>query len=287
MQPSERILAADKGRKLFCRFWSPERPRALLLIVHGIGEHGGRYRPVAEYFVSRGMAVMVPDQRGSGLSRDEGGVFRYDELLRDVSRMAEEGRRWAGEVPLILLGHSLGALTILKSLPSFRPPGVRGVIFISPALRSRIPRPRLLGVRILGRLLPWFRLTFDAGSFYLTHDPIQVEAHRRDPLINHRFTAGFLRDVLDVMSETRREVRSLPCPALILYAGDDHLVDSAATRLFVERLSGDKEAVCYERGYHEVLNEVNREEVYARMAAWIDRVLPQASPKDPYPKVKT
>ena len=274
MQPSERFFAADDGRKLFCRFWSSDRPRALLLIFHGIGEHGGRYRPLAEYFVSRGISVMAPDQRGAGLSReDHKSLSHYAELREDLPRIIDEGRRWAGNIPLILAGHSLGALTILKSLAIFHPPGLRGVIFSSPALRSRSPRPRLLGVRILGRLLRRFRLTFDAGSSYLSHDPLMVEAHLRDPLINHRFTAGFLRDVLDVMAEVRREVRSLPCPALILYAGDDHLVNPEATRQFVENLSGDKEAVCYETAYHEVLNEVNREEVYAKVAEWIDRIL--------------
>ncbi|MBI5198197.1 MAG: lysophospholipase [Nitrospirae bacterium] len=261
--------------------WRPEKsaPHAVLLVIHGIGEHGGRYLHLAEYFVPKGFVVVVPDQRGCGRSVNRGGrvVERYEELTADLDRFIREAGEEVRGIPLILLGHSLGALTILKGLlekpgPRKENLSVQGAILSSPAVENRVAAYRTIGVRILAGIRSRFRIYFDAGSAYLTHDPQMAEAHRRDPMIRHLFTAGFLRDVIKTQMDVQKNLKRIPCPLLCLCAGEDHLVDTESMRSWYERLNGEKEWVCYDGFYHELFNEIGREQVFARIEEWLSRL---------------
>jgi alpha-beta hydrolase superfamily lysophospholipase len=248
-------------------------------VVHGIGEHGGRYVHVAEYLAGKGFGVWVPDQRGCGRSfnREGRAVWKYEELVEDLCRMIDQIAGEEPGIPLILIGHSLGGLTVLKSFLTDSRIGVAGplcgIVLSSPAVGNRVSRWRTIRVRFLAGLLPRRRIYFDAGSAYLTHDPRMSDAHRLDPLICRHFTLGFLRDIVDAQKEVQQGLRRIPYPLLCLSAGDDRLVDTDALRMFYDRLEGEKEWTCYDGFYHELFNEVGREKVFERIEEWLDRLL--------------
>ena len=274
---SEWSVRAPQGPALFGRSWlPPTSPRAAILIVHGLGEHSGRYGATAAALGDAGFAAHAVDYRGHG--RSEGRRVHVDDVgdyVADIRAALAEVRRRNPAVRVFLLGHSQGGLIALK-LALDDPAAVDGLVITSPFLAVHpSSRPstfvRALA-RVMVRIAPRVPMPTHIDVRLLSREPGVGEAYARDPLVSHAASAGWLRAIGDAQRDVRARAAQLRVPTLLMASGSDRLVDSEATRQFALEASPDVvEFVWWDGFYHEMLNDIGREQVRAKIVDWLGR----------------
>lgn len=275
--PSRVDLAARDGTALATYRWPVgDAPRAHVLLVHGLGEHAGRYRHVARHLGAWGFAVHAYDQRGHGRSAGaRGRLPRPDDLLTDLATVLDAVRA-ATRGPLILLGHSLGGLVAAQFVArAVRP--VDALVLTSPALAAGLSAPQRLQLAIGRALVPDLAMWNQLDPTLLSHDPAVVRAYRDDPLVHDRVTARLVRTILDAGAEVRARAASWTVPTLLLWAGADRIVDPAGSAEFATRAPAPLvETRCFGALYHEIMNEADASEVFATLERWLAARFPTA-----------
>ena len=274
------LLTRNEGRiwgvgrlRLNSRTWEVPRPRAGLVIIHGLSDHGGRYEPVAERLASYGISSFALDLRGHGLSEGRRGhAPRFDTLLQDIDRFRREVQGLVDpSTPVFLLGHSMGGLLVLRYLEEYDAP-VAGGIVISPWLATAVPIPRwkITLANALARVLPAvpFRARIDAEL--LSNDADVVRAYRDDPLVHDIITPRLFVGVAAAMGLVLQRSDRLGVPLLFVLAGADELVDTERSRAFARSITGADVTIHeYAGARHEVLNEPDRHVVLRDIGDWI------------------
>lgn len=267
-------LKGRDGTRLCLARWPVEgEAEAVLLVLHGYFEHGGRYEEFARTLSARQIAVLALDLRGHGHSEGfRGHVLDFEEYLDDVDvvmeAMALDGR------PLFLLGHSLGGL-VAFIWASTRPAahGLRGLILTNPYLERAlvVPAWKIAAARFMARIKPTFSLPSGLDSALLSHDAAKNNEYRRDPLIFNHATAGWFVAVTRAQKQAARAA-VLCVPLLCVIGGADAIARPQATRTMFERVRApDKTLKELPGQYHEVLNEVRRADLYEEIASWVLR----------------
>jgi alpha-beta hydrolase superfamily lysophospholipase len=248
------------GDNLAVQDWpldSGVRLRGLVLIVHGLGEHAGRYQHVARRLNGWGFAVRSYDQCGHGESSGARGSLPGDtRLLDDLADLIDNTRaRLPAGTPLILLGHSMGGLVAARFV-SLGLRAVDALVLSSPALDTGMSPFQKLLVAVLPRIAPNLRVGNGLNADFLSHDPAVVRAYRADPLVHDRISARLARFFATEGPATIAAAPNWDLPTLLLYAGDDRLVSPQGSRRFAEAAPADiVSAVCFETLYHEIFNE--------------------------------
>lgn len=267
-------------REIFYQQWKAEKPIAGIYLIHGLGEHSGRYEHVAKFLNGRGVSVYTGDLPGFGRTKGRRGDVASFRLLTEA---VWEG--WQGmleetvELPHFLLGHSMGGLLTLHLLLTFGEVKPDGVILSSPALISRVAVPRWKQklADLLTPIFPTLTLPSGISPASVSRDLNIVEASKRDPYNHPLVSLRFYRDFTRTMEEVLGSIERLPkgAPFLVMQAGDDQLVDPKGAREVAHRLPPHPlhQYIEWPGLYHEILNEPEKEEVMARIAEFIDRVL--------------
>jgi alpha-beta hydrolase superfamily lysophospholipase len=262
------------GARLHWQAWSPAEPRAVLLLIHGLAEHSGRYAHVARHFAGLGYASVALDLRGHGRSSGPRvHVDSFDAWCDDVTAgLAVAGRLHPG-LPLVPVGHSQGGLVvILQALrrPDQRPCTVVSSPLLGVAPPSRPSAPLRLATRVLLRVAPRLRVPNRVHPEWLSHDPAVGRAYQDDPLVSHKVSAGWFRALQRAIREAYERADAWPSPLLVVASRGDHIVDAAAVARWVERVpAGRVEAVYWDDLHHELFNETRKEEVFDVMADWL------------------
>jgi acylglycerol lipase len=267
-------FAARDGLRLFAQGWVPEGgTSAVMVVVHGINEHGGRYARLAEDLNRHGYAVYAIDLRGHGRSDGDRALIRsFDQYLDDVEVLLERVTARHPGVPLFLFGHSMGG-AVVAQLAILRPPKVRGVILSAPAVLIAggvFPVLRHLAA-VASVVWPTLRLT-RLGCRFISRDPAVVEGFRNDPLVFHGcFPVRTGAEILRAAKRIQTDVERLTLPLLVLHGTGDFVTDPKGSRMLVARAgSADKTLRLYTGLYHEVLSEPERKCVLADVLTWLD-----------------
>ena len=274
----EGFLDREGGLRLYRCELAPERgrERALLVLMHGYGEHCRRYDELTGYLVSRGVVVVRMDARGHGRSSGQRGyVRRYAEYVDDLAALVASATARHPKLPLFVLGHSNGGLTAARTLQRGLD-GVRGVVLTSPLLGLRArhrPVPDALA-RALSWALPRLPLPSGLDAAELTHDLALREAHGRDPFIHRVATPRWYWAATLAGRAALAEAPRLDTPLLVVQGQDDPIVEPALAEQLCERAStSDKRYLLRPGELHEVLNEVSRRALFASVADWIEQRL--------------
>jgi alpha-beta hydrolase superfamily lysophospholipase len=272
--------------RLHLQAWLPAGPdpaapqpevTAVVAVVHGYGDHGGRYAWLGEDMVARGYGVYAYDLRGHGHSSGRRGqVGKFEEYLADTEVFLDEVRRAQPGKPVFLLGHSMGGLVCAR-LAEVRPPDVRGLILSSPFLQlaEAVPPSQAAGVKALAKVWPNRDIGNTVRAEYLSHDNAVVDAYTTDRLVHHVAPARWAAQMLTAQDATMAEAARVALPLLVLYGTDDQVVDVAFIEALYEAAKAeDKSILRYDGFYHECFNETGREQVYEDLAAWIAARLP-------------
>lgn len=263
-------------------------PRAVVLIVHGLGEHASRYDHVARQLLHWGFAVRAYDQRGHGESGGvRGGLTSDALLLEDLAEVVDDTRlrsarlpraESAGEaadpLPLILLGHSLGGLVVGRFVSlGIRP--VDGLVMSSPALDPGLNAIQKLLLATLPTIAPNLRVNNGVKPEFISHDPLVVRKYQADPLVHAKISARLAKFIATAGPATVAAASSWSTPTLLMYAGADKLVNPAGSRAFAEAAAGNGASQvvtvrCFDDLYHEIFNEADAAPVFASLKAWLD-----------------
>jgi acylglycerol lipase len=285
LTPTTSARRSPDGTVLHAYHWPVAgTPRAVIALVHGMSEHAGRYQEFAERCHAQGIEVHALDLRGHGRSAGRRvWIDRFDEYLDDVDTLLGAVKHTTA--PLFLMGHSMGgAIAALHSIErgeTHRP--LAGLIMSSPALAPGrdIPRWKLAAGDLMSRVWPTFpALTIEPSQ--LSRDPQVVAANRTDPLVHHdAVPARTGAQVLAAMERIRLGRDALTLPILLFHGTADKLTEPEGSREFrMQTASPDCTLKLYPGNYHETLNDVERERVYADLFDWIDAHLPAATNAD-------
>ena len=262
-------VTTGDGASLRLRHWRLPQAKRQIVIVHGLGEHAGRYQKTAEQLLALGCDVLAYDQYGHGESQGERGHLASDdqllEHLRDVWRASEP----AMPVQRILLGHSLGGLVAAAAVAGnfVRPDALA---LSSPALAVDMAAWQRAAVRWLPRLAPNLSLANGLNADYLSHDRRVVDAYRQDPLVHNRICARLGAFVASAGEQVLRQAPQWEVPTLLLYAGEDRLVSPKGSDAFAS--ASPRALVTSKRFdglYHEIFNEADAAPVFKALADWL------------------
>jgi alpha-beta hydrolase superfamily lysophospholipase len=271
------LVAAD-GLALHLREWSVNPQRGTILIVHGLGEHIGRYAHVAACLNEIGWNVKGHDQRGHGRSAGERGVLnRPDDLLADLAAVIDAIRADA-RGPLVLLGHSLGGLLAARFVAEGLAPGrpaawhrpVDALVLSSPALETSLTGTQSLLLQVLSRLAPNLTVANGLKPEWISRDASVVKAYEADPLVHDRVSPKLARFMIDSGAHVRALAGRWKMPTLLMWAGSDRCVLPAASAAFADAApAGVVAAYEFKALSHEIFNEPECGEVLDELLSWL------------------
>lgn len=284
-----RQFSAADGTRLCADVYTAERSQApesakgrgVAVVVHGYCEHRGRYRHVAEHLARHGYDVLVGDLRGHGGSGgDRGFVWRFSDYLDDVSAFLREAAvvfraegqgAGDGDRKPILIGHSMGGLVAMQYALA-HPQALRALVLSSPFLGLKLAVPgwkRAMGL-LASLIRPKLRLPNDLPASNLSHDEAVCRAYETDPLVTHEATARWFTETMSAQADTLARAVQVQVPTLMLHAGDDRIVDAAASQAVFSRISAKEKSLTFYPGlYHEIFNELEKDRVLGDMMTWL------------------
>jgi len=267
---------------LHLRQWTVESPRGLVLLVHGLGEHIGRYAALAARLNEAGWDVAGYDHRGHGASGGPRGAIAQAHSLLDDLGVVIDTLRPGRQRPLVLLGHSLGGLIaarfVAEGLAAVRSAWWRPVdalVLSSPALDPGMKPVQRALLALLGPLAPNLALGNGLEPAWISRDPAVVRAYAEDPLVHDRVTPRLVRFIVDAGALVRARAPRWTVPTLLLWAGADRCVAPAGSAVFAAAAPrGVVAHTCYPQMAHEIFNEPEREQPLTELTRWL-AALPQ------------
>ncbi|AEH25508.1 alpha/beta hydrolase [Pyrococcus yayanosii] len=249
------------------KFGTPER--GWVILVHGLGEHSGRYGKLIRMLIEAGFAVYTFDWPGHGRSSGKRGHTSVEEAMEIIDGIIDEIR----EKPF-LFGHSLGGLTVIRYAET-RPDNIQGVIASSPALAKSPKTPSFFVIlaKILGRISPKITLSNGIDPKLLSRNPEAVERYVKDPLVHDKISAKLGKSIFENMELAHIEAERIKVPILLLVGTNDVITPpEGARRLFEELKVKDKTLKEFEGAYHEIFEDPEwGEEVHKVIIEWIKR----------------
>ena len=277
MEHKEGKFVGFKGLKLYYQCWLPDKkPKAVLLVAHGLAEHSGRYKNVVDYFVPRGYAVYALDHRGHGKSEGTRSyVDKFNDYLIDLKAFFEMVRKDNKNTKIFLFGHSLGG-TIATAYAVEHQDGLVGLMVSGSTL---VPAPGVSPVLLamaglVSALVPKMGVTLlDAST--ISRDQSVVDAYVNDPLVfRGKIPARTGAELARMWKQMPDQMPKIKLPILIMHGLADQLSDPRGSKLLFERVgSRDKALKIYDNCYHEICNEPEHEQVLADMENWMTKHL--------------
>ncbi|MBK7614828.1 MAG: alpha/beta hydrolase [Burkholderiales bacterium] len=276
------ILQTSDSLALHLHCWpGPATPRGTVVLVHGLGEHAGRYTHVAAALNAAGWRVLACDQRGHGQSAGpRGGIAAPDSLLADLALVLDSARA-EQPGPLVLLGHSLGGLVAarfaaesLAASPAAWSRPLDALVLSSPALDPGLNAVQKLLLAVVPALAPNLAVHNGLRPEWISRDPAVVQAYGADPLVHDRISGRLARFIADTGAEVLAAAQRWAVPTLLMWAGSDRCVAPRGSAAFA---ASAPTAVLSAREWpglaHEIFNEPEKIQVLAALTQWLDATL--------------
>ncbi|MBC3873516.1 alpha/beta hydrolase [Undibacterium flavidum] len=272
----EFFLEALDGASLFVRDWPVQDGSDApgIVVMHGLGEHSGRYVHVARFFNALGFKVRSFDQRGHGQSSGaRGDIPDTDAILRDTRLVITDFSKQLQKPPFVV-AHSMGGLFATRfALEGLTP--LSGLILSSPAFSVRTSRIEKFLFKISRVLIPHLGVGHGTNGRYLSHDSEVVAAYQNDPLVHARISASLFQSMLDAMQYVKAHATELKTPTLLLIADGDLVVNPQGAKNFSTKLNASSHRSClktqiYPGFYHEVFNELEALQVFEDVRIWLE-----------------
>ena len=261
------------GVRLFSQYWKPRNPKAVLIIVHGLKDHGSRYESIAEQLGGHGYAVFAMDLRGHGKSEGERAFVKsFDEYLQDLGIFHERVRHMESGRPIFLFGHSMGgAIALLYTIS--RKPTIDGLLLSASALKvpNNISSLVVWLTKRIGGIFPK-RPILKLDNNLFTRDSDFLAAMNSDPLIyNKPHPARTAAELLRAIERIQRTMSSLTTPTLVMHGTDDKITNPDGSRQLEDvAISKDKTLKLYEGHYHDLLHDLGNSTISDDMLHWLE-----------------
>ncbi len=265
----------NEGEKIFSQKWLTDgHAKAVVVLVHGLGEHIGRYDHVAKFLNQNQISVYGFDHRGHGKSSGKRGHIGSNQFfMSDIEHMIAEAKKENPEIPIFIYGHSLGGNMVLYYALS-KKPAIKGVIATSPGLGTGEPVPptKLLAAKILKTLVP--AMTMDNGLDVnnLSHNPQVIKDYQEDPLVHPMISAKLATLMFSNGDWIIENASKFDLPLLLLQGEKDHIVSLEKTKLFAEKVPASLITFkIFPELYHEMHNEYEQNQVLSYILEWINQ----------------
>lgn len=269
-------LQAFDNTQLFAQEFLPEGDaKALIVLIHGIGEHSSRYLHWAENFVSKNFALLTYDQRGHGLSEGKRGVISsYEDFMNDIDMVLEKAEEKYPNVPVILYGHSMGGGEVLNHLLK-KNHKYKGVISTSPWIISQASPPKFVIplLRFFNRLIPSFRIKTKFDSGLLSHNAEVCKKYDEDEFVHQWVSFRLFVEAYDAGYYVYNSQEKIKKPLLLIHGDEDEITDSKASKFFAAKNQENCTFKIWSKGYHELHNEPFQQEVFHCICDWINELL--------------
>jgi alpha-beta hydrolase superfamily lysophospholipase len=285
MQHRELGWVSEDGLDLYAQAWEPDTDlRAVVCLVHGIGEHSGRYGYVASRLTGAGFALLCCDLRGHGRSSGQRGHSpSYAHLMQDIDTLLEQASAKYPGKPRFLYGHSMGGGLVLNYALRCKP-DIAGVIATSPWLRLTTPAPawKLSFGKVMYYLFPRFSMPTGLDQAALAHDPAVIKAYAADPLVHEQVSARLAIDMFSAGEYALAHAGELSLPLLLVHGSADQITSPEATRQLAASAPAGRVTLRILDGcFHETHNEPEKEQVTQLLIDWLSAqvpVIPSPSP---------
>ncbi len=262
------------GLEIFAQGWEPETReiKAVICLVHGLGEHTSRYAHVAEAFGRDGYAMFGFDLRGHGRSAGTRGHFPSSEVvLQDIDLLFEQARTRYPGLPLLLYGHSLGGILVLHYALK-RKPYIKGVISTSPGLRTALENQpaKVMAAKVLGSLIPGVTVPSGLDTNAISRNKQIVDIYKNDPLNHDKVSLGFGKVMLGVTKWTLEHAAEFPLPLLLMHGKADEITFPSGSMGFAGALKDKCTLFLWDDAFHELHHEPEQAEVFKTMLIWMD-----------------
>lgn len=280
MKTFETSFAGQDGTAFFVQGWEADhgKPKALIALIHGLGEHTSRYAHVGNVLADAGYALVGFDLRGHGKSGGpRGHASSLEAYMQDMRQFFGLLKQRYPDLPHFLYGHSLGGLLTLTYAIQYGR-GLKGVMVTSPALRSPLQKQKakIAMVKLLGSLLPTLTLLSGLDPVAISRDPDVVQKYIHDPLVHSSTSLGFGKAGLSAVDLCFARAKEFPAPLLMLHGTGDRIAYCSGSEEFAKLVGaagGNVTLKLWEGLYHELHNEPEKAEVFRFMMGWLDEHL--------------
>ncbi len=265
-------LKSRDGLELSACCWKPENPKAVVVLIHGHGEHTQRYLHVANAFTQAGYALQSFDLRGHGQSAGQRGhTPNYDSLMGDIADFIVDAQKRFSGLPVFLYGHSMGGNQVINySLRS--PQELKGVIATGPWLKLAFdpPAAQILMAKLLNNIAPSFSLSSGLSQTALSRDPDVVSKYAADPLVHDKISVRLYTSMYGNGFWALEHAGELKIPMLLMHGSADKLTSAQASQEFARKAGNLVTLRIWDGFYHEIHNEPEKIEVIQTMVDWLD-----------------
>lgn len=269
--PRTLYLTTTDNVNLRCLAWDHVDPQAVIALVHGMGEHCGRYGHVADYLNQQGYAVLAYDQRGHGESGGSRGHSpSFEALLDDLALFLKKVEKEYPKTPIVLYGHSMGA-NVALNYTLRRKAAIAGLIVSSPWINLAFSPPawKVSAARWLKMVLPKLSMLNELDVNALSRDPQVVSAYVKDPLVHNRITPSMGYEMMQAATWLQNFAGEMPVPTLLFHGAADKITSHPDSKAFAARVAGPITFVEYPGLYHETHNEPEKAQVLERIDEWL------------------
>lgn len=272
MEATEFSWKNDNGNKVYAVEWPVKNARAVMGIIHGLGEHCRRYDEMAEWYNGHGVAVVGYDRQGYGRSEGRKGyAANYKEYVDEVAYLLIECERRYPDLPVFLYGHSMGGHLLLRYLIR-RHPNISAAVVSAPHIRLAFtPNPLLIGLgKVMRMLHPTFSQDNQLDTNLLSRTPTIKPTYEADPFVHAKLTSQTGIDILENADELNRYADGLHVPVLLMHGEADGITNHDGSKDFAQRNPKDLTFKSWPKLYHELHNEPEREGVFRYVLAWLE-----------------
>jgi len=264
------------GLDMYAQSWEPEEsPKAVVCLLHGLGEHSGRYAHVGKTFADAGFVLAGFDLRGHGRSSGQRGHFpSFGALMDDIHRYIQEGDERFPGMPVFLYGHSLGGFLVLN-YATYHKNSLKGVIATGAGLRSPVleQKVKISLSKVLGSLLPTITISTGLDADGISRDPEVVRAYKEDPLVHDKATLSAARVGIEAVDHAFAHATEFPTPLLIMHGAADRVTYPHGSQEFADLVPENCTLKLWDELYHEIHNEPEQADVFKFMINWMDAQL--------------
>ena len=275
MKMSEKFILNSSAKKIFIREWETKgQPKKNILIIHGLGEHSGRYKEFAEFYIEKGIGVYALDLQGHGKSIGKRGHIKsFEEYLDSVENSLIFIRKKFLDTPIILFGHSLGGLIALNFLIERESKEIECGIISSPWIETKIKVPEYLLIiqKILKNIFPSLRLNNRLNSNHLSKNKEIVKKYVEDELVHNKISLNLYSEVMSAIDNVKQKASRIKINIFLYHGKSDKIISSNGTSE-VNKLLKKCELKLYDNVYHEPHNDLEKEEVYINILEFIKKI---------------
>lgn len=268
-------LTTSDGLQLAGEYYSPESPiKGVIILLHGMGEHFGRYKHVAVFFAGIGYATVGMDHRGHGKSQGKKGhTPSYDQLMDDVELLVKKTNELFPNIPVILYGHSMGA-NLAANFAIRRKPDMKGLIVTDPYFKLAFDPPAWkvkLG-KLSAGIIPTLTQATGLETAALSRDEAVVTAYKNDPLVHDKITSSFFVNVHTAATYPIEHAKELTIKTLVMHGTADRLTSVKGSEEFANNNPQMIELKLWDGFYHEIHNEPEKQQVFDYIKGWLAKL---------------